>query len=476
MTTPQHTCDCVAAIERTSRRPRHTDGDSRFCTEPVHFDPTGMESTWSQENSITRGESWVCPHGQVVVWMCGHARGGSAHQCQECYRHRALCRECGDTMCSACGDLVPGDTEPCPYCGVLRCRHCGTCEQNNARGQRDCRVEQAHWRPPEFIHKTTADEKLGRGTVLMGMELEVGGLAKDIADAVWSIDNKREHLYMVYDYSIQRGVEIITHPMSLAWARQFPFEQLLTQLRGIGCGVDDDFMVPGTQYGLHVHVTREAFMSDLHRMMWLMLMYRNSEMLIRLARRNSGRWAAFHEPEPGELKRKAETIEPLEDRHDRYYAVNCTNPHTFELRFFKATLNAVELYAALEFVDASVTYTRRLKVHQIVNDEALSWRRFAKWVAKADYPHLAEVIGRRCRTDVPVLVETPAPPASPARRFGGLVLDDIWTTMTVPDSSVGRPIFVDSPAGGRVTWGGWSIASPVIPDDDDCDDPELSTS
>lgn len=455
LTEPQ--CVCEALIERTRRTPRHTDGDSRRCPRigSVHFDPTGMESTWSQSSDLSRGPSWVCSHGQVVVWMCDHGRWGHAHQCPDCHRHRTLCQECGDTVCSSCGDLVSYDIQPCQNCGVLRCRECGSCEQNSSGGLRDCRVEQAHWRPAEFVHKAAVGETLGKGTILMGMELEVGGVATRIADAVWSIDRKREHLYMVYDYSIQHGVEIITHPMTLAWARQFPFERLLVKLGGAECGVDDDFAVPGSRYGLHVHVTREAFMSDLHRMMWLMLMYRNSDMLIRLARRNSDRWASFREPEPGELKSKAESIQPLEDRRDRYYAVNCTNPHTFELRFFKATLNAIELYAALEFVDASVTYTRRLKVHQVVNDEALSWRRFTKWVSKENYPNLDEVIGRRCHTDLPL---PDAEPPAPARRsiFSGIRIansNDLWTMINanaVPAPIVGSgPTVVSGSGGGR---------------------------
>lgn len=412
-------CDCAEMLERTQRRPRHIDTNDEFCDGTQHFDITGLESAWSRDSGVSRGESWVCSHGQSVAWVCHHTRWGQSRTCDDCRRNRVLCTQCGDSMCSACGDLVSPDVR-CPLCGTLRCADCGSCEQNNANGVRDCRVEQAHWRPTEFVHKATPDETIGKGTILMGMELEVGGLAKDIADAVWTIDRNREHLYMVYDYSIQRGVEIITHPMTLAWARQFPFADLLDRLRDAGCGVDDNFGVSGTRYGLHVHVTREAFMSDLHRMMWLMLMYRNSDMMIRLARRNSDRWASFREPEPGELKRKAETVEPLHDRHDRYYAVNCTNPATFELRFFKATLDVVELFAALEFVDASVTYTRRLKVHQIVNEEALSWRRFTMWVAKQDYPHLAAVIERRGHSNAPIPdAEPPAPQPLLSRLLGG---------------------------------------------------------
>jgi hypothetical protein len=192
---------------------------------------------------------------------------------------------------------------------------------------------------------------------------------------------------MKQDGSIS-GVEIVTHPMTLVWARQYPFAELLCSLRGAGCGVDDE-------YGLHIHVSRNAFQRDgkqsaAHQMMWLLFMYRNVAGLETLARRTSSRWASFKKPVSGELARKARSIH----NDDRYVAVNCNNKKTFELRFFKATLDEREFYAALEFADASVRYTRAITIQDVLRGKAITWRHFTAWVKRHNYQYLLAEISR----------------------------------------------------------------------------------
>jgi hypothetical protein len=221
--------------------------------------------------------------------------------------------------------------------------------------------------------------------VLFGVELEVGGRESRIVEVVRTYDACEDHLYMKHDGSID-GVEIVTHPMTLAWARQYPFERLLAGLRAQGCDVGDE-------YGLHIHVSRNAFrrngrQSCAHQMLWLLFMYRNVDELIALARRESDEWASFTEPVPGELARKATGV----DNGARYVAVNCRNEKTFELRFFAATLNAREFLAALEFADASVRYTQALRINDVMSGDALTWSHFADWLESRNYPNLSAEI------------------------------------------------------------------------------------
>lgn len=282
--------------------------------------------------------------------------------------------------CDCCGGEV--DTNYgyfCDSCAVWRCDNCGPCGSDN---DRDCRVRAYDYRPSRFRPKGNY-----RTETLFGVELEVGGRKSAIADEVAGFDDSERHLYMKEDGSI-RGVEIVTHPMTLAWARQFPFAELLCSLRDTGCYVNDG-------YGLHVHVSRNAFQRDgkqsaAHQMMWLLFLYRNVVQLEKLARRSSERWAGFHKPLPGELARKAKTIR----RDDRYVAVNCNNAKTFELRFFKSTLDEQEFYAALEFADASVRYTRAITIQDVVRGKAITWAHFTKWVKRHNYRHLAAEISR----------------------------------------------------------------------------------
>lgn len=279
--------------------------------------------------------------------------------------------------CSHCGDEVDTDYGYfCDGCEDWRCEDCGSCGCDEY-SDRDSRVHEWNYRPYRFRPKGNFPAE-----ALLGVELEVGGEESEIADVVANgFDSTEDHLYMKQDGSID-GVEIVTHPMTLAWARQYPFGDLLAELRRSGFAVDDD-------YGLHIHVSRNAFQrngkqSASHQMMWLLFMYRNVAELEKLARRSSSRWASFRKPLPGELARKAQMV----DCDNRYVAVNCNNAHTFELRFFASTLDKQEFYAALEFADASVRYTRAITIQDVLRGKAMTWRHFTAWVRRRNYKNL----------------------------------------------------------------------------------------
>ncbi|QFS94668.1 Putative amidoligase enzyme (plasmid) [Mycobacterium sp. THAF192] len=287
-----------------------------------------------------------------------------------------------DTRCESCGEDI--DTALCgTYCegyGEWRCDECGPCGCEDCdpdeSPDEDPRIHDYSYRPAQFNPKGDYPDE-----VLLGVELEVGGDESDIADVIEGFDSCEEHMYMKHDSSIS-GVEVVTHPMTLAWARQYPFSDVLRHLRVAGCRVDSG-------YGLHMHVSRNAFRrrgkpSSAHQMTWLLFMYRNVGDLELLARRSSERWASFKKPGAGELARKAREAHP----DDRFVAVNCNNAKTLELRFFAATLDETEFNAALEFADASVQYTRNLSTREVVHENAIAWRSFTEWVSRHNYPNL----------------------------------------------------------------------------------------
>lgn len=307
--------------------------------------------------------------------------------------------------CTSCGDEFDRDYGGtfCEYYEEWLCDSCGPCDCDSCYEERqDSRIHSYSYRP-QFMPKGNASE------VMMGVELEVGDDQEAIADVVESIDAYENHLYCKEDSSID-GAEIVTHPMTLAYAQQYPFDDMLAGLRGSRCYVNDG-------YGLHVHVARDSFRqrtlrlpqgirngsalerqyrelrglaSPVHTMIWLMFIQRNAEALQKLARRTNDEWASFRRPQRGETRAKATGSR----RWDRYLAVNCNNRATFELRFFQATLSTREFYAALEFADASVRYTADLASADVLAG-ALSWERFTQWATEQGYKNLvAEIIGR----------------------------------------------------------------------------------
>lgn len=321
----------------------------------------------------------VCDSCASCCQMCG------VRVCQGC---GSGCYACGDRVCDYCtnycesccdGAFCADCVSFCGFCDSYCCEDCGcSCD-----GGGDSRVHRYDYRPGCYRPKGNYP-----GEALLGVELEVGGGQDSIADVVDALDGREDHLFMKEDGSIS-GVEIVTHPMTLGWARTFPFAGLLGSLRAAGAYVTDG-------YGLHVHVSRNAFQrngarSATRQMMWLLFIYRNVAGVETLARRRSDQWASFNKPEPGELARKAKSG-PSGD--NRYVAVNCNNARTFELRFFASTLQAGEFWAALEFADASVRYTSTFPACDVLRGRALTWPHFAEWVAQGDYPHLSAALSR----------------------------------------------------------------------------------
>lgn len=309
----------------------------------------------------------------------------SPRTCDACYEvfdyaHEGEHTDCGDYRC--------GDCSPCTCCSCDGCS-CGDCDYGN----RNEHVREWNWRPYRFNPKGNYPTE-----VLLGVELEVNGTYDQITDAVHEVDSSEYHLYLKEDGSIV-GAEIVTHPMTLQWARDYDpnstgnaFDDVLRGLRLRGCSVDEE-------YGLHVHVSRAAFQpgpkqarSAIHQLTWLLFNYRNADMLERLARRTNRQYASFRKGvSDGELVEKAKAHGAYDS--ERYTAINCNNEKTYELRFFGATLNTEEFWAALEYADASVEYTRHIKSADVLRDGALSWDRFADWViAGSVYPNLAAQI------------------------------------------------------------------------------------
>lgn len=317
--------------------------------------------------------------------------------------HFLTCSACGDGISEDCYDAgnynYCGDCDAyfCAYCDCDRSHYedndddyCGCSECREARGDSGSRIRPWDWRPPVWRPKGNYPAE-----PLLGLELEVGGSQSRIVQAVTQFDSDEHHVYMKYDGSID-GVELVTHPATLAWSRDYVWSEILGALRVAGSTVNDG-------YGLHIHVSRNAFregrkQSATHQMSWLMFLYRHVFQLEQLARRRSDQWASFRAPAKGELRNKA-LIAPFHE--DRYVAVNCNNTRTFELRFFKSTLDYTELMAALEFADASVHYTRSITTSDILRSNALTWQHFADWVAERDYPHLSDELARIAELPTP---------------------------------------------------------------------------
>ncbi|ALG14554.1 hypothetical protein AOZ06_04865 [Kibdelosporangium phytohabitans] len=211
----------------------------------------------------------------------------------------------------------------------------------------------------------------GDGPLFVGIELEVSTPDGRVRDAAHTV---LKHLgtvgYLKEDSSIRgQGFEIVSHPMSYAWAmEQFPWT-FLDSLTWLGCDADAN--------GLHVHVSREAFDGPCHLYRWMKFFYRNQRQVVTLARRGSNPHADFGSGGRRNIKHYAKG-----EKSNRYQAINTQNDATLELRVFAGTLKRQQAQAAIGLAVASVEYTRLLSTRDIVRCGGWEWPAFAAWVSE----------------------------------------------------------------------------------------------
>lgn len=300
----------------------------------------------------------------------------------ECADGSDICEDCAASsrwrLCHDCGRPVSTRAD---YCPCEDDRHGDYCDCGDCYDYDGCdRLRDYSYRPQFVFH--------GDGPLYLGFELELetryGRGMDDCLDTIsqWL---PPDLAYVKEDSSLNEGFELVTHPMSHAWASaHFPWH-ILSKLKSDGAR-------DASSAGLHVHVNRTAFDGPCHIYRWLKLIYRNESDVIRIARRNSGQWAAFQ----SNYRKRIKDYAKGDYRAERYSAVNVQNADTFEVRVFASTLDEDELRASLDLVAASVEYTRTLTVREVVNG-GWTWATFIAWVSeRPEYAALARMAGALC--------------------------------------------------------------------------------
>jgi hypothetical protein len=260
--------------------------------------------------------------------------------------------------CAGCGDLI--DSGDC-------CDGCG-----GAPGL----IEDYSYKPVPRFH--------GDGPGYLGLELEISVDQANLRDcAELALHRLGDLVYLKEDSSIAAGsgFELVTHPMSYRWAIERFAWDVLPALRQAGCDAYGN--------GLHVHISRAAFVTPSHTYRWMKFLYRNEVDVIRVARRVSTEWAAFSDYDRRSVKHYAKG-----DKGSRYRAINTQNDDTFELRVFASSLHPQEVQAALALTAATVEYTRALTVADIHHRHGWTWSAFVEWLnGRPQYEPLVRELG-----------------------------------------------------------------------------------
>ena len=285
-----------------------------------------------------------------------------------------LCESCADELtvvCDACGERIYSEDavedsnytlcESCFDEDYVRCADC----------DRILRRDRAYWDDDDnaycascwddhcsVIHEYSYTPDLvfhGKGLRHFGVELEIdgGGTDRYNAEKLLNIANAdAENLYIKTDGSLDDGLELVTHPMTLEYhLNEMPWATVLRKAQEL------DYLshAAGT-CGLHVHISRLAFgctyeqqEAAIARLLYFVEKFWAE--LLRFSRRTQSqmnRWAARYgiRLTPSEQMNHAKN-----SCAGRYTAVNLTNADTVEIRMFRGTLKLNTLKATLQMVN-----------------------------------------------------------------------------------------------------------------------------
>lgn len=293
--------------------------------------------------------------------------------------YTTLCYHCYNnhyTRCEECDSIIHND-DAYEYDD---CYYCHECYQNI---RRNTSIHEYGYKPEPIFY--------GNSNRYFGVELEIDGAGKDdgYAEELLDIANMRgEHIYIKTDGSLDDGMEIVTHPMSLDYHKDFCWEDIMHHAVRLGYRSHQT-----STCGLHVHVNRNSFAKSrekqdevISKILYFVEHHWNE--MLKFSRRSEyamNRWAARYgyENSPKAIMDKAKK------NYGRYVAVNLCNYHTIEFRLFRGTLKYNTLIATLELVnkicDIALSYT---------DDEMskLSWSEFVSEITK---PELIQYLKER---------------------------------------------------------------------------------
>ena len=327
---------------------------------------------------------YYCDHCEETVRLSYTQRFDGSRYCNSCIESNVFtCDDCGD-------EYWDGNHN---YCSA------------QDEEEDESIIHSYSYRPSPYF--------IGSGKYHLGFELEVEARNGSRYEGAEIAQNTLgATAYMKDDGSLSDGFEIVTHPHTLEkYQKEFKWE-VLTKLKSEGYRSWNT-----TSCGLHVHVSRTAFgiggdpwsmgittgsrekiilSRQSHELRFMKLIYDNQRQVERIAGRSNNNYAAFNDK--GRLVRK---VKYGEQNNGRYSAINTENDATIEVRVFKGSLRKERILSAIEFVTASVEYTRDLKVTP--KNQALTWLAFTGYISSnlETYPNLALIMSESFANDNP---------------------------------------------------------------------------
>ena len=326
------------------------------------------------------------------VWHLGR----NQQWCEDCTENDSWnCDSCGDTYSTDSGSHETGWSHYCEDCftnnGFYYCGQCGEVSRDDI-GCQQCRdngiIHDYSYKPDAIFHRT-AENPVGQ-FAHYGIEIEVeasreGWSPEEIATSFIETMGGESEFYAKHDSSLDNGVELVSHPRTLASWQELG-DTLSAGLEKLHLNSARAWNRDTT--GLHVHADRRAFTSRSHLGRFAYLISANRAGMVRFCGRDA-EYASFTnmKAHPGAVKKA--TGRGWSNHSD---AVNFSPAHTVEVRTFRPSLAGGRIVAAVELVDAMITYTRNLTSADALTG-AMHWDTFSAWLTvQADYTNAAHIM------------------------------------------------------------------------------------
>ena len=372
------TCDCCG-LTITGEAYELENGD-------IVCESCAEEETFVCEECGRRYYNWD-EHWVEDECICDDCFSYNTFTCEDCGRVFFNRNDYGDNSTHLCETCRDNNWFECDGCGELHnidyrnyyndCFYCDDCYDNASTPQY---IHDYYYKPEPIFHGKSEDGRF------FGVELEIAGSGEDdcYAEEFLEILNRsqvEEHAYIKHDGSLDEGMEIVSHPMTLEYHKN-----------SVNWG---EFMERAVKRGyrshqtsccgLHVHVSREAFGHtrqqvdyNVAKVLYFIELHWNE--IFKFTRRtesNIVRWAAPY----GYEKKADDILKKAKSDCNRYHSINLQNCHTVEFRMFRGTLKYNTFIATLQLVnkviDVAISYSEE-------SLSKLSWSDFVKDITEPE--------------------------------------------------------------------------------------------
>lgn len=352
-------------------------------TELINFNHTDLCSDCFEQETTT------CDVCGERIWSDDSISDDDTDLCERCYENHY-------TRCDHCDRLIRYD-EACYLDDDDDIPYCSSCIEQI--GDRCKAIQSYFFKPNPVFH--------GTGKRFMGVELEIdrGGESQDNAWKLLDIANANsENLYVKHDGSLDDGIELVIHPMTLEYhTNQMPWERVVNEAVQMGYRSHQT-----STCGLHVHVNRSSLGDTSEQQdetigRILFFVENHWSELLKFSRRSQSQmdqWAARY----GRKDSPKEQLDHVKSSYSgRYKAVNLLNSATIEFRLFRGTLRYTTLIATLQLV------YEICEVALFLSDEEMSrllWSEFVARIGELGHDELVQYLKeRRLYVSEPVCAE-----------------------------------------------------------------------